>query len=391
MSLEKFVQLIFVVSLVSVINGPAYGQDKVEANRQTVDTVDVEKQTTERVKSGEPATDKVEDNGAAGKKVLTADDLKGLTPTQSYLKIHDFILQASSLKDFEACLTEENRSKSMARFARAKESGKEDLQESQNKFFQLMKMMLFPKVKVTSEKINGNDAVLSAIPLSKSPMDKNMMGMVDGMADAMSKAFTGKPVPKNAIKKEKSVTTGTIKMRYEDGVWKQHKEIWNTRIIGGGAGPGAFAKHKVNPWCAQTKEVQFARKPVAGKIGGKAFAVYKAEYNTVVNTLTLTGPGKDSWNSPSITLFLFNKHKVPFGQSFKSPSDSMMGIPHVHVRCKRDGKLKTKIYSGSDNYGLKLQFNKQPSNGKLSGYIVLRIPDKDKSEINGYFHATLPK
>lgn len=309
------------------------------------------------------------------------EEFKGLGPKEAYLKMHDIFMKAESFDELKPYMAEEALTRMVAVGKAPKGRSHVDQSIKEEQIFKLMKVMMYPKVKVVSVKIDGDTAVLKAVPDSSSKLDKGIEDMADGMANTLSKAFTGKDAPKPK-KPEKKTTTGTITMKLEDGIWKQVKEKWHTQI-----GSSGSSKKVPNKWCAEAKTAEFLKKPAAGKLGGLPFTVYEAEYDDFVNTLTLKGPGKGI-DRPKITIFLFNKQKVPYGQSFKCPMDSF-GAPHVHLRRKVQGKMKTDIFTGSNMYGMSLSFNQKPSNGKLSGYIILRMPDKDKSELNGYFHATV--
>lgn len=156
---------------------------------------------------------------------LTKNDLKGLSPSDSYLKVHDFILQARSINDVKPLLAPEAMKKS------------EDMPpEMEDQMFKLMKSMMNPRVKITSESIDGDNAVLTAVPLEQSAMDKGMKEGLANMAnmfkDALGEAGLKPENAKDAREemKEKEVTKGTITMRKEDGVWLQVKESWKTTI-----------------------------------------------------------------------------------------------------------------------------------------------------------------
>lgn len=157
---------------------------------------------------------------------LTKNDLKGLSPSESYLKVHDFILQAQSINDVKPLLT-----------ADAMKNDKDMPPEMEGEMFKLMKSMMNPRVKITSESIDGDQAVLTAVPLEQSAMDKGMKEGLANMAnmfkDALGEAGLKPENAKDAreeIAREKEVTTGTITMHKEDGVWLQLKESWKTTI-----------------------------------------------------------------------------------------------------------------------------------------------------------------
>lgn len=323
--------------------------------------------------------EKEDAKAVAGK--LTLEKLKGLDPTQSYYKIHAHIMKANSLDDVKPFLSKESRVQSMASTGN---KDKVDPKVRDDQIFKLLKALLNPTVKVTKQVITGQEAVLNAVPLSRSEMDKQFESMANSMADSFSKIIPGK---KMKPKVTKSTTTGKILMRMEEGIWKLHKEKWSTKNTS--QPKVSAAKQKVNSWCAGAVTEQFSRKPAAGNLYGTKFTTHKAEYCKTVNTLELKGPALSRYLKPSITLFLFNNGKLPLGQTFQTSSKDTFGAPHIHVHYLVGKKTKTKVFTGSDRYGLRLQFNKQLSNGMLTGYISLRLPDKSKSFINGYFHASI--
>jgi hypothetical protein len=46
------------------------------------------------------------------------------------------------------------------------------------------------------------------------------------------------------------------------------------------------------------------------------------------------------------------------------------------------------MFMPTDGYGIRLAFGQRdPKTGLLPGYIVLRMPDKEQSFVQGYFYA----
>lgn len=158
---------------------------------------------------------------------LTLDDLKGLSPTDSYMKIHDYTIHANTIGDVKTFLAKET--------VEASEKGEKKMPpEMEAKMFAFMKSMMNPKVKVVFEKITGNDAVLDAVPLEESPLEKGIEKGVAELANSFREAMggdkEGSKGDSKADEPKKIVTTGTIYMRLEDGVWKQLKEKWTTKM-----------------------------------------------------------------------------------------------------------------------------------------------------------------
>ena len=338
--------------------------------------------------SDEPSASKDGTPETLNEKKEKLEQFRGLGPEETYLKMHDIFMKAESFAEIKPYLAEDSLTSMMATGSMPKNRSHVDQEIKENQIFKLMKVILYPQVKVVSVNINGDTAVLKAVPISKSLLDKGIEDMADGLSDSISQAVTGQGAAKPKTEQKKK-TIGTIKMKLEDGIWKQSEERWHSHIEGdstSGASSSAFGKPP-SEWCRSAREAEFLRKPAAGKLGGKAFTVYEAEYDDFVNTLTLKGPGKE-FDKPRITIFLFNREKLPYGESIKCPGDAFSS-PHVHLRRPVAGKMKTSIYTGSDKYGMSLSFNEKPADGKLTGYIILRMPDDEKSELNGYFHATV--
>lgn len=170
---------------------------------------------------------KAEDNGArpdgakvsdAGSNAGVASSLKGLTPTESYLKCREAMLKAKSVSEIIPFLTHTAGAEASADLAKNPDDAKSKLE--------LLQLMMPPQVKVTSEKITGDTAVLTAIPLAPSQMDEGMSQLMTGMAQGMANAMG----VKEKMPPTKTETLGSIYMSREDGVWKQDKEKWNSKM-----------------------------------------------------------------------------------------------------------------------------------------------------------------
>lgn len=155
-------------------------------------------------------------DAAVGSEVISS--LKGLTPTESYLKSREAMLNAKSIMEVIPYLSRASGAEASADLAKSPDDAKSKLE--------LLQLMMPPQVKVTSEKISGNTAVLTAIPLAPSGMDEGMSQLMNGMAQGLANAMGSK----EKLPPTKTETTGSIYMTLEDGVWKQDKEKWSSQI-----------------------------------------------------------------------------------------------------------------------------------------------------------------
>jgi hypothetical protein len=185
--------------------------DTETANSDKVERTSSDKTQTKSHKAGSKSSG--QGSGAA------LSSLKGLSPTESYLKVRDVIMNAKNVEELLPYLSRESATKAAQDLEKSKEGAREKIDG-----LALIKMMMPAKVKMTSEKINGDNAVLTAIPLVPSKMDEGMNELVTGLAQGMANAFGSS----EKLPKEETETQGTIYMSLEDGVWKQDKEQWKT-------------------------------------------------------------------------------------------------------------------------------------------------------------------
>lgn len=155
-------------------------------------------------------------DAAAGSEVISS--LRGLTPTESYLKCREAMLKAKSISEVIPYLSRASGAEASADLVKSPDDAKGKLE--------LLQLMMPPQVKVTSEKISGNTAVLTAIPLAPSSMDEGMSQLMNGMAQGLANAMGSK----EKLPPTKTETSGSIYMTLEDGVWKQDKEKWSSQI-----------------------------------------------------------------------------------------------------------------------------------------------------------------
>ena len=91
-------------------------------------------------------------------------------------------------------------------------------------------------------------------------------------------------------------------------------------------------------------------------------------------------------------IFLFGLHGKLAGQQVVVKDGAAVGKAncHVHMKWQVAGKSlpDTAMLMPSDGYGIRVAFGQlDPKTGLLPGYIVLRMPDKEQSFVQGYFYA----
>jgi hypothetical protein len=134
------------------------------------------------------------------------------------MKCREALQKAKSISEVLPYLSQASGAEASSDLAKNPEDAKSKLE--------LLQLMMPPQVKVTGEKISGNTAVLTAIPLAPSQMDEGMSQLMNGMAQGLAKAMgTDEKMPPTQTE-----TSGSIYMKLEDGVWKQDKEKWNSQV-----------------------------------------------------------------------------------------------------------------------------------------------------------------
>lgn len=331
-------------------------------------------------------------------RLLTPDALKGLGPTEAYLKIHEFIMQADKLDQFKPVLSREAIDKANRGWISTKLESENRVSPEvmEEQIFKIMKMMMYPRVKITSEQVEGDKAVLQAVPLSTNQLDDVRGGFDDGDVDRSISASSSSGSGTGSDEEDKDATTsttGVIHMRLEDGVWKHHRENWHSRAGSSGQGSkdAAAKSDELREWCAGARTAKIANAAVSGKLKGLPFKASSFIYDSFVSTLSMEAPvGKTSALPARVTIFLFNDNKLPYGTKLFSPGKPT-NLPHIHLRFGGEGKsgMKTKSYTAADRYGMRLEFDPLKQKGKISGRIVLRIPDEERSEVTGIFNASI--
>ena len=210
MKTAKFVSAILLCSFASSISASALDQGPLNENDKR-HIASASKKLAANAKATEENT---EEQDAKALKVL-----EGLSPSDAYMKFREKMIEAKSINDLRPYFSKETKEETM--------SSKEDPEQEQ-KLFELMQMMVPPKVKVVKETIDGNVATLNLVALEKSKMDEDMDQLATSMAEGIAGAM-GQKIPKGE-KPPESSTTGVVTMKKEDGVWKQHKEKWKSKM-----------------------------------------------------------------------------------------------------------------------------------------------------------------
>lgn len=296
---------------------------------------------------------------------------------QRYL---DFRQAQSKAQGFDDLLGFQSK-KVVAAYAKAREQAMQkdaDKASRQMQAWMLFKAMMPANVQITAVKVNGDSAEISAVASDSGALggaiDKGLSQMMVGMAGKSARLSPSR-------------TTGTITMVKEDGEWKVDQEVWNTT----NKSPEKEAREKaVNSWCEAVTRQPFVQKPAAGKVHGQPFVVQGAEM-TSNNIITLR-QGSDFFADREITIFVFGAKGALDGQTILLKNGEHEGPLdcHVHLGWKVPGKdlPEHKSYFGSEGIGMKLTFG-QRKDGLLPGYILLRMPDAQKSYLEGYFYARL--
>ncbi len=309
-----------------------------------------------------------------------------------YLLYHQTVLQANSLDElmpFRPSKIQADMEKKKAE-AQAKEGdvGKKMM----SAMFSMIKSMEPRNVTVTAVAVKGDTAELT---VSASDAGEFPDAMSKGFGNMASTVSAGLGVKPGAIKPMRSTTTGKITMVKEDGNWMVGEESWSTNVTN--LTPAQEAKQKaeaaqkksLSSWCAPAASMAFPQKPAAGRIHGQAFIVENAE---ITNDILTIRQGRDFFADREFMIFLFGLDGKLEGQQIIVKDGAPLGKAscHVHMKWLAPGKSlpETSMFMPMDGYGIRIAFGKRdPKTGLLPGYIVLRMPDKEQSFVQGYFYA----
>lgn len=303
--------------------------------------------------------------------------------TERYMQYHQAMLNAASLDDlykYKPTAMAEKMKKDMATKADTPEKKK----QAEQAMLGLMKLMLPQNIKITSVKVTGDHAELTATATDSGTLmdgiEQGMGKLVNGMAAGLGAKSSGPKAHPAPMR-----TTGKIAMVKEAGEWKIAEESWNST----NASPQQEATRKASDsWCTGALAQAFPQKAAAGVLHGQPFTVQGAELSSN-NILTLR-QGSDFFEDRGVKIFIFGPQTALDGeQIFIKPGESPKRGAHVHMSWKGTRDIpENKIFMDMDGLGMKLAFGRRKGNS-LPGYIVLRLPDKDKSYVAGYFYAQL--
>lgn len=218
--------------------------------------------------------------------------------------------------------------------------------------FGALKRLMPPEVKVVGIDVKGDNATLLIEP---------------GKSTALYKVGQNE---------------GTVSMHFENGLWQVGETAWKNKVSPVQKAVAANA----TSWCAEAVNLPFVQKPAEGMISGKKFVVQEATFNR--GTLNLV----ESANGPtrSIGIALEDFAIRPDGKIFYMRDGRDMGQKIVVMTSwpTASGQFGQHNYTWKDPVGLKLQFGKR-SKGLLPVFLVLRLPDVQKSYLQGYVYATV--
>jgi len=293
-----------------------------------------------------------------------------------YIECNDGFMNAKTLEEALQYSCQKTRDDFQKKIAEAKAKGSLDQQEKAiDGWFKFLKMMRCRTVKVTKVVVKDDKAELTA-----TSSDSGQIGDMFNGLNKMIPTAGAKPTPMYTR------NDGVIKMVKENGVWMMEQETWNGSTSN--LTPQQQAKKKVtSDWCAQAASLPFPQKPAAGMLHGQPFKVERVEMSKNL-TLSLK-QGGDFLADREVTIFIFSMDGAPDGQKIieKDGSSITKAHCHVHIKWKKGegDKHESEAFMGMDGYGLHLMFGKR-TNGRLPGYIMLRLPDKQKSFVEGYFY-----
>lgn len=318
------------------------------------------------------------------------------SPTQTYQKYLRAVENTKDFEDVKLFSTKKIRS---------------EYKEYSPEGAQMLKDMLPKNVRVLSEVVHGNTATLKVdgtMSLKAFAPQINAMGAV---VQGLSKTPL-KPVPMI------SHATGTINLEKEDGEWRISGGAWQgddpDRPKPGtpagiaydkAAAENARTAATAEDWAAQAVRKPFPNKPTYGKILGVPFITDEVNISQVVfnptNKQSTLHLRKGTQNIPVDAEFIItlsgDVSSMP-GKTFIVKPDTVVDIEshqpyvqyNVNLGSPQPGPVncKSKIFTVDKHFGMRLTFS-QMRGDKLPGYIVVHLPDKEQSFIEGYFYATV--
>ena len=311
---------------------------------------------------------------------------------ERYLQYHQTLLKANSFDELMPFRSTKMQAEMEKKKAEALAKGGDAGNKMMAGLFGMVKAMEPRKVTVTAVVVKGDSAELSVTASDAGELPDAMNKGIGSMANSISASLGVKPA---AIKPMRSTTTGKISMIKENGSWLVGEENWATKVTN--LTPAQEAKRNaedaqkrgLSSWCAPAASLAFPQKPAAGRIHGQPFVVENAELSDDILTLR---QGRDFFADREFMIFVFGLDGKLEGQQIVVKDGAPVGKSscHVHMKWLVPGKSlpETAMFMPPDGYGIRLAFgNRDAKTGLLPGYIVLRMPDKEQSFVQGYFYA----
>ncbi len=268
------------------------------------------------------------------------------SPAQVYMKYHQTLIRPdSSYLLISQFLSQKSKEKAIT--------------PAQADMVMGMVRSLSPKnVAVTKQLINANKA---KVFLSTTDTTPNLLG--------------GTSPP--------GATKGIATFTLENGAWKLDKESWNTSV-------GKKNESPDPDWCLKAAGADFPRRMAAGKIHNSPFKVEQAIIEG--DRLTLR-EGEGFFADREIEIWFHTEKPIMQDCTYTIEEDADLKGPNITMKWKEDGEKlpDSKQYFADDGVGMRLQFMKPNKDGSIPVWIVLRLPDKDKSFVEGYVDAEVKK
>jgi hypothetical protein len=310
---------------------------------------------------------------------------------ERYMLYHQTLLKAGNFDELMPFRSAKSRVEMEKKMAEAQAKGADDGKKLMDGLFGLVKAMEPRNVKVESVLVNGDKAELILRASDSGQFPDALSKGIDGIARGVAGSLGDKS---SADKTMRSTTVGKVTMYKEDGNWMVGEESWSTKVTN--LTPAQEAKRNaaeavkkgLSAWCGPAATMAFPQKPATGRLKGQPFVVEGADLSNGILTLR---QGRDFFADRQVVIFIFHLDGKLDGQQIAVRDGEPVagkGTCHVHMGYKVPGKdvPATQIFMPSDGYGIKLAFG-QSKNGMLPGYIVLRLPDKEQSFVQGYFYA----
>jgi hypothetical protein len=321
---------------------------------------------------------------------------QGVSPTQTYQRYLRAVENTKDFQDVKLFQTKKTRA---------------DYKELSPESAQMIKDSLPKNVRVLSEVVHGNTATLK---VDGTLSLKAFAPQINAMGAAMQ-GLSKTPLKPVAMQTH---ATGTINLENEEGEWRISGGAWQGDdpnrpkpetpagiAYDKAAAANARTTASAETWCTQAVSKPFPNKPAYGKILSVPFVtddVYISEIDlSPTNKLSSLHLRKGTHNIPvdaEYIIALGGAIKSMPGKTFIVKPDTAFDAsahqPYVQYNVNLGSpqpspvNCKSQIYPVDKHFGMRLTFS-QMRGDKLPGYIVVHLPDKDQSFIEGYFYATV--